>query len=78
MNYKLIQLWNKYFFRFEEGSTNYDDKFNKAFREMNNKINKDKKIIDELVKFINEKCSGVDINSLNDDCKNLLQEKSNL
>ena len=30
MNYKRIQLWSKYFFRFEEGDNCYDEKINKV------------------------------------------------
>lgn len=75
MNYKRIQLWNKYFFRFENGDNNYDEKITKVFKELNNKIEKDKNIIDDLVKFINKNCSKADLNSLNEETKNLLKGK---
>ena len=75
MNYKRIQLWNKYFFRFENGDNNYDEKITKVFKDLNNKIEKDKIIIDDLIKFINKNCPKADLSSLNDETKNSLKGK---
>ena len=75
MNYKRIQLWNKYFFRFESGDNIYDEKITKVFKELNNKIEKDKIIIEDLINFINKNCPRADLNSLREDSKNLIKGK---
>ena len=77
MNYKRIQLWNKYFFRFEDGENCFEETIIKAYNNLNNSAKKDKEIINELVNFINKKCSGKDINSLSEDCKNLIKKSKN-
>ena len=38
LNYKRIQLWSKYFFRFEEGDNCYDEKINKVVNDLNIEI----------------------------------------
>ena len=75
MNYKRINLWSKYFLRFEDGDNCYDEKINKVVNDLNNTIKKDKEIINDLINFINKKCSGVDISSLSENCQNLIKKK---
>ena len=75
MNYKRIQLWNKYFFRFEDGENCFDEKITKAYNNLNIASKKDKEIINDLVNFIIKKCPGKDINSLSEDCQNLIKKK---
>ena len=55
MNYKRVQLWTKYFFRFEEGDNCYDEKIAKVVNDLNNNLKKSKDITNELVNFINKK-----------------------
>ena len=76
MNYKRVQLWNKYFFRFEEGDNCYDEKISKVFQDIKNTVSKDKKIINDLVSFINKKCPDADISGLTEECQNLIRRKS--
>ena len=76
MNYKRIQLWNKYFFRFEDGDNCFDEKITKAYNSLNKTAKRDKEIINELVNFINKKCPGIDIKSLSEDCQNLIKKKN--
>ncbi len=76
MNYKRVQLWNKYFFRFEEGDNCYDEKISKVFQDIKNTVSKDKKIINDLVSFINKKCQDADISGLTEECQNLIRRKS--
>ena len=78
MNYKRVQLWSKYFFRFEEGDNCYDEKITKIIKDMNNNLKKDKDIINDFVNFIIKKCPGVDISSLNEESQNLIKKKSKL
>jgi hypothetical protein len=55
MNYKRIQLWSRYFFRFEEGEDDYDEKVTKLANNLKKTIDKDKQMINELINFINKK-----------------------
>ena len=75
INYKRIQLWNKFFFRFENGDNNYDEKITKVFKDLGDKMEKDKNIIDDLVNFINKNCPKADLNDLSEDTKNLIKGK---
>ena len=76
MNYKRIQLWNRYFFRFEEGEDNYDEKVTKLANDLKNTIDKDKQMINELINFINKKCPKADISSLTSECQELIKKYS--
>ena len=76
MNYKRIQLWGKYFFRFEDGDNCFDEKITKIVNDLNKTIKKDEDIINDLVNFINKKLPGVDVSSLNPDTQNLFKKKS--
>ena len=78
MNYKRIQLWSKYFFRFEDGDICYNEKITKVIKDLNNTIKKDKDMINDLIYFINKKCPGVDISSLNAECQNLIKKQSKI
>ena len=78
MNYKRIHLWTKYFFRFEEGDENYEENVTKVFHDLNNTIKKDKEVINNLINFINKKCSGVDLSSLSEDCQTLIKKRSKI
>ena len=78
MNYKRIQLWNKYFFRFEEGDNCYEENMTKAFNNLNNTVKKDKEIINNLIDFINTKCPNVDISCLNEECQKLIKKNSKI
>ena len=78
MNYKRVQLWSKYFFRFEDGDNCYDEKITKVINDLNKTIKKDKEMINDLINFINRKCPGVDTSSLSADCQNLIKRKSKL
>ena len=78
MNYKRIQLWSKYFFRFEEGDNCYDEKINKVVNDLNNNIKKDKEMINEFVNFISKNCPNADISNLSEDCQNLIKKKLKL
>ena len=75
INYKRIHMWNKYFFRFEDGDNLYNEKINKVFKDLNNKIDTKDKIIDELINFINKNCKEDTIDSLSQETKNLIKEK---
>ena len=68
-------MWNKYFFRFEDGDNLYNEKINKVFKDLNNKIDTKDKIIDELINFINKNCKEDTIDSLSQETKNLIKEK---
>ena len=76
MNYKRVQLWSKYFFRFEDGDNCYDEKITKVINDLNKTIKKDREMINDLINFINRKCPGVDTSSLSVDCQNLIKRKS--
>ena len=76
MNYKRIQLWGKYFFRFEDGDNCFNEKITKIVNDLNKTIKKDEDIINDLVNFINKKLPGVDVSSLNPDTQNLFKKKS--
>ena len=78
MNYKRVQLWSKYFFRFEDGDNNYNEEITKVVNNLNNVIKKDKEMINDLVNFINKKCSGVDISSLKEECQTLIKKKQKI
>ena len=78
MNYKRVQLWSKYFFRFEDGDNNYNEEITKVVNDLNNVIKKDKEMINDFVNFINKKCSGVDISSLKEECQTLIKKKQKL
>ena len=72
MNYKRIQLWTKYFYRFEEGDNCYNEIITKVVKDLNNKNNKNIKMIDELINFIKKECPKADISSLSKDCQKLI------
>ena len=74
MNYKRIHLWSRYFYRFEEGEDNYDEKITKVTNDLKNTIKKDKEVINDLINFINKKCSKIDISSLSEECQNLIKK----
>ena len=76
MNYKRVQLWSKYFFRFEDGDNCYDEKITRVVNDLNKTIKKDREMINDLINFINRKCPGVDTSSLSIDCQNLIKRKS--
>ena len=76
MNYKRIQLWNRYFFRFEEGEDDYDEKVTKLANDLKKTIDKDKQMINELINFINKKCPKVDISSLTSECQELIKKNA--
>ena len=78
MNYKRVQLWTKYFFRFEEGDNCYDEKIAKVVKDLNNNLKKSKDITNELVNFINKKCPGVDISGLSEETQNLIKKKAKI
>ena len=78
MNYKRVQLWNKYFFRFEDGDNCYDEKITKVVKDLKSIISKDKIIINDLVNFINKKCPEADITSLTEECQDLIRKKSKI
>ena len=78
MNYKRVQLWNKYFFRFEDGDNCYDEKITKVVNDLNITIKKDKEIINELIDLIYKKFPEVDTSSLSQDFQNIIKRKSKL
>ena len=76
MNYKRVQLWNKYFFRFEDGDNCYEEQINKVVNNLNDTIKKDNEMINELVNFINKQCYGADLSDLSAECQKLIIKKS--
>ena len=78
MNYKRVQLWNKYFFRFEEGDNCYDEKITKVLKDLNNSVKKSKEMTNELVNFINKKCPGIDTSCLSEEVQNLIKKKAKI
>ena len=72
MNYKRIQLWSKYFFRFEDGDDYYNEKISKVINDLNNKNINNTKIINELITFIKKECPSADISSLSKECQKLI------
>ena len=72
INYKRINLWNKYFYRFEEGDNNFNEIVGKKNKVISENMEKDKRIISDLVKVIVKNCKEVDLSGLCSDTKSLL------
>ena len=72
INYKRINLWTKYFYRFEEGDNNYIEIVGKKNKVISENIEKNKRIISDLIKVITKNCKEVDLSGLCSDTKNLL------
>ena len=78
INYKKISLWGQYFYRFEKGNDEfYTEVFNKKFNNYKENIAKDKEIIEGFRTFIqNQLKNNIDISSLSEECKNLINQNN--
>ena len=75
INYKKIKLWRDYFYRFEKGNNEYYfDEYNKKLQTYEIKSQNDKNIIEKLSNFIANKCDKEDIETLDSDCKKLIEK----
>ena len=76
INYKNIKLWNDYFCRFDS-MPGYLEDYNKKINKCEGIINKDNKIIDELLKLVANKNSEEDLAGLSKECRTLIQKYKN-